>query len=304
MINKIIKFIKNPIWLVVFLNNRNIIKISDVKYLKIRYWCTFHKKLDLNNPQTFNEKLQWLKLYDRNDIYTQMVDKYEVKKIVANIIGDKYIIPTYGIYNNFDEIDFDILPKSFVIKCTHFGGGEGVYIIKDKSAANFNDIKRNINKIMKKNLFISGREWPYKNVKPRIIIEKYISNKMGVLNDFKLQTFNGKVGYSFVCTDRASGNVKFTFFDRNKKILSLKQCEANNDIKNAKLPNNYDEFVYLAEKLAKNIPEVRIDFYDVDGNIYFGEMTFFDSSGFGIFEPEEWDYKFGQMLKLPKQRDL
>lgn len=301
MFNKVIKFLKNPIWLLVFLNNRRIFCLPDKIYLKIIYWCNFNKKLNLDNPQTFNEKLQWLKLYDRKEIYSKMVDKYEVKKIIENSIGSEYVIPTYGVYQNFDEINFEELPSSFVIKCTHFGGNKGVVVVPDKSKINIKKIRKEINVVMKKNLFYSGREWPYKNVKPRIIVEKYVSDKSGILNDFKLQTFNGKVAYSFVCTNRALGNVKYTFFDKNKKFIPVMQCGAKNDLENAKLPNNYEKFVELAERLAKNLPEVRVDFYDVDGKIYFGELTFFDSSGFGKFEPEEWDYKFGQMLKLPKK---
>lgn len=300
MISKFIKLVKNPLWFIVFLNNRNIIKLSDERYLKIRFWCTFKKKLDLKNPKTFNEKLQWLKIYDRRELYTKLVDKYEVKKIVANVIGNEYVIPTYGVYDKFEDIDFNKLPNSFVIKCTHFGGGEGIFIVKNKNNMEKEKIRKNINKILRKSLFISGREWPYKNVVPRIIVEKYIVDKNGVLNDFKLQTFNGKVAYSFVCTDRLSKNVKFTFFDNKKNPIPVRQCGADNDFDNAKLPENYETFVVLAEKLAQGIPEVRVDFYDVDGKIYFGELTLFDSAGFGKFSPDEWDYKFGKMLELPK----
>lgn len=298
MKNKLIKVIKNPLWILVFLNNRGIHILNDKEYLKLRYKLVFNKKLDLINPRTFNEKLQYLKLYDRKDLYTKLVDKYEVKDYVAKLIGKEYVIPTYGVYNKFEEIDFDKLPNKFVIKTTHYGGNNGVFIVKDKNSLNTKNIKKVINRILKQNLYYSGREWPYKDVKPRIIIEKYLEDKNGDLNDFKIQTFNGKIGFSFVCTNRSSGNVRFTFYDRNKNFIPVTQSGALFDQKNGRLPKNYDKLVELSEKLAKGIPEVRIDFYDVDGKIYFGEYTFFDSSGFGKFNPEEMDYKFGSMLDL------
>lgn len=298
MLEKIKKVLKNPLLLFVFLNNNNILVLSDKTYLKLRYFASFKKRLNLDNPKTFNEKLQWLKLYDRNPIYTNMVDKYEVKKYIAEKIGEEYIIPTIGIYNSWDEIDFEKLPEQFVIKCTHDSGS--VIICKNKSEFNKKTAKRKIEKALKKNFFVNGREWPYKNVKPRIIIEDNICPKnCNNIEDFKLQTFNGKVAYSFVCTDRDT-EVKFTFFDKEKNFINVTQCEAKNDPENAKLPKNYDEMVELAEKIVKDIPEARVDFYNVNDKVYFGELTFFDTSGFGKFEPEEWDYKFGKMLDLSR----
>lgn len=279
------------------LDNLKMIKLSDEEYIKMKYYINFNKELDLNKPQTLNEKLQWLKINDHKDIYTKMVDKYEAKKYVSKIIGSKYIINTLGIYDKFDDIDFENLPSKFVIKCTHDSGG--VVICRDKSQLDIKKIKKKINKSLKRNYYILGREWPYKNVRPRIIVEEYIDNNDKTIVDYKFQTFNGKVAYSFVCTNRDQ-NVKYTFFDKEKKFINVRQCEADNDPKNVKLPENYDEMVKLAEILAKGITEVRVDFYSIKGKIYFGELTFFDSSGFGKFEPEEWDYKFGQMLDLSK----
>ena len=182
---------KNNIYNIIrFLSNKNSINwIPDSIVLKCIYRSELNKKLNLNNPKTFNEKLQWLKLYDRKDIYTTMVDKYEAKKYVAGIIGEEYIIPTIGIYNSFDEIDFDKLPKRFVMKCTHDSGG--IIICKDKS--NFNKVlaKKKIEKSLKKNYYYGGREWPYKNVKPRIIIEEYMEDKKHhELRDYKIFCFN------------------------------------------------------------------------------------------------------------------
>ena len=294
---KLIKILTHPNIIILYLMNKGHLRfLTDERYIRLRYYLEMGKKLNLINPQTFNEKLQWLKLHDKKDLYTTLVDKYEVKKYVKNIIGEEYIIPTICIYDKLEDINFDDLPNQFVMKCTHDSGG--LLICKDKSKLNIKEAKKNINKFFKRKYFYIHREWPYKNIKPRILIEKYITNKKGVLDDFKLQTFNGKVAYSFVCTDRAKGKVKYTFFDKNKKFIPVTQCGAPNDPQNAKLPNNYKKFVELAELLAKDIPEVRMDFYNVDGKIYFGEFTFFDAAGFGAFDPPEWDYKFGSMLDL------
>ena len=298
--NKIIELIKNPLYLIVFLNNRNLLNISDEKYLKIRYRATFGKKLNLKNPQTFNEKLQWLKLYDRKPEYTKMVDKYEVKKYVEKLIGKEYIIPTLGIYNTWEEIKFEELPNEFVIKCTHDSGS--VVICKNKDSFNKNKARKKIEKALKRNFYINGREWPYKNVKPRIIIEKYIEEmNSNSVKDYKLFVFNGKVKSSFIVTERDTGNPKFTFFDKDKKFIDIKQCGAEND-PSLEMPKQYDEMVKIAEKLAKATIQVRVDFYIINNKIYFGELTFFDSSGFGKFEPEEWDLKLGEMLELPNEK--
>ena len=169
------KVLKNPLWIIVFLNNRGFHILNDEKYIKLLYKLRCNKKLDLNQPKTFNEKLQWLKLHDRNPQYTKMVDKYEAKKYVASIIGEEYIIPTLGLYDKFDDINFNELPNQFVIKCTHDSGGN--IIVKDKKNFSVDDAKKKIEKCLKNNFFYSGREWPYKNVKPRIIIEKYMEDK-------------------------------------------------------------------------------------------------------------------------------
>ena len=188
--------------------------VPDKMYLKMKFRLKMNKKLDLNQPKTFNEKLQWLKLNDRKDIYTIMVDKYEVKKYVANIIGEEHIIPTIGIYDKFDNIDFDKLPNQFVIKCTHDSGG--LVIVKDKSKINIDKIRKKINKHLKRDYYFLGREWPYKNVQPRIIVEKYMSNNGKELEDYKIHNFNGNPKLILVCKDRYT-NVGLTedFFDEN-----------------------------------------------------------------------------------------
>lgn len=297
--NRVLRILKHPSLILLKLSTLGIIRLNDKLYVKLKYLKKFDKKLNLKNPQTFNEKMQWLKLYDRKDIYTTMVDKYEAKEYVGKIIGMEHIIPTLGIYDNFDDIDFDKLPKQFVMKCTHDSGG--LVIVKDKSKLNIEEARKKINKSLKTNYYLTGREWPYKNIKPRIIIEKFMyrSGGKGVI-DYKFQMMNGKLRYCYVCTDRDKGKVKFTHYDANKKFMDLIQKGYLNDPENGKLPKTYDEMLKYAKILSKDIPSIRVDFYDIDGKIYFGELTFFDSAGFLEFEPREWDYKFGQMLDLSK----
>ena len=276
----------------------NLIKLKDEQFLKILYKKTFGRDLNLDNPKRFNEKLQWLKLYDRNPKYTKMVDKYEAKKYVASIIGDKYIIPTLGIYDEFNQINFEKLPDQFVIKCTHDSGG--LVICKDKAKLDIKKSKKIINKSLKRNYYYPGREWPYKNVKPRIIIEKYMEEKnYSQLNDYKFMCFNGKVNCSFVCSERDNKKegLAVTFFDINWEKMPFKR-HYRNSIKKIDKPKNYDLMIKLAEQLSENIPFVRVDFYEIDGKVYFGELTFYPGSGLEEFEPDYLDEKLGNLIDL------
>ena len=277
------------------------IPMSDKSYLKLLYWDRFKKKLDLNNPKSFNEKLQWLKLYDRNPEYTNLVDKYEAKKIVSKIIGDKYLIPTLGVWENFDNIDFDKLPNEFVLKCTHDSGG--LVIIKDKSNMDRKLAKKLLVKALKRNFFYPGREWPYKNIRPRIIAEKYMStDNSEELNDYKFMCFNGKCEMCFTCTERfSSDEVKVTFFDLEWNELPFERYHKKSDIHIPK-PSKLDEMIHLAELLAKGIDFVRVDFYEIEGAVYFGEMTFYPGSGLEPFQPEQWDYLIGKKIVLSNSK--
>ena len=279
------------------LKQKALLVLPDRLYLSLMYHLKFKKKMNWKNPQTYNEKLQWLKLHDRKDIYTKMVDKYEVKKYVASIIGEEYIVPTLGVYNKFDEIDFDELPNRFVIKCTHDSGG--LAIVKDKSKMNLSEIRGRIDESLKHNYYYSGREWPYKNVKPRIIIEKYMEDKRDKeLRDYKLFCFNGHFKVIFIATNRqGEGETCFDFFNERFEHLPFTNGHPNAPVLPHK-PENFDKMIELAEKLSEGIPQVRVDFYDVDGKIYFGEMTFFHWSGMMPFKPEEWDKKMGDMIDL------
>ncbi len=273
--------------------------MDDETYLKLSFRARMGKSLNLKNPQTFSEKLQWLKLYNRQPIYTKLVDKYEVKPIVAKQIGEKYIIPTLGVWDKFDDIDFSELPDQFVLKCTHDSGG--LIVVKDKAKLDIDKARTKINRCLAHSFYWGMREWPYKDVKPRIIAEQYMEDtKTGELRDYKFFCFDGEVKALFIASDRmAKGEeTKFDFFDENYKHLPFTNGHPNADILPEK-PVCFEEMKRLAAKLSKGIPHVRVDFYEVDGKVYFGEMTFFHWSGMTPFVPEEWDYRFGSWIKLP-----
>ena len=269
----------------------------DKKYLEILFKYVMGKKCDFKNPQTFNEKLQWLKIYDRNPFYTQLVDKYEVRKFVKARIGNKHLIPCLGVWNNFNEIDFSKLPNQFVLKCTHDSGG--LIICKDKSKLNLKDAKKKIEHCLRRRYFLNTREWPYKNVQPKIIAEEYMVDESGYeLKDYKFFCFDGMPKAMFIATDRGT-DTKFDFFDTEFHHLPFTNGHPNAN-KEIKKPENFTEMIHIAKLLSKGIPEVRVDLYNVNGKIFFGEMTFFHWSGLMPFEPEEWDYKFGSWIKLPE----
>ena len=227
-----------------------------------------------------------------------MVDKYAAKKYVANIIGKQYIIPTLGVWETFDEIDFDKLPNQFVLKTTHDSGS--VIICKDKTNFDKSHAREVLNGSLQRDFYLLGREWPYKNVPRRIIAEKYMEDKFGEFRDFKFFCFDGKVKALFIATDRFTKgeDTKFDFFDVNFNHLPF-----TNGHPNAKLPiikpETFDKMKELSEVLSYDQPHIRVDFYEVYGKIYFGELTFFHFSGLVPFNPIDWDYKFGEWIKLP-----
>ncbi|MDD6147429.1 MAG: ATP-grasp fold amidoligase family protein [Lachnospiraceae bacterium] len=269
--------------------------MSDEQFLKKEFFLVMGKPLDLDNPKTFNEKLQWLKIHNRKPEYTTMVDKYAAKQYVADKIGSQYIIPTLGVWDHFDDIDFDALPDQFVLKCTHDSGG--LVICKNKSKLDKKAAKRKIEHCLRRKYFYIYREWPYKDVKPRIIAEKYMTNGNGEdLNDYKLMCFNGKVKTTFVCSDRFSKDgLKVTFYDTDWRRMPFERHYPASKTEIDK-PQTYEEMITLAEKLAFGIPFVRVDFYEINGNIYFGELTFFPGSGYEEFTPEEWDKTLGDWI--------
>lgn len=277
--------------------------IPDKLYLKMIYLLEIGKKLNLDNPQTYNEKLQWLKLYDRNLLYTQLVDKYEVRKYIANSIGEDYLIPLIGVYDSFDEIDFDVLPNEFVLKCTHDSGG--VVICTDKSKLKIAAAKRKINDCLKRNFYYIGREWPYKNVKPRIICEKYLVDEADIeLKDYKFMCFNGKARCAFVCLNRNSPTgLNVDFYDMDWNPMPFERHYPSSRKKIDK-PKNYCKMIEFAEKLSKDIPFVRVDFYEANKQLYLGELTFYPGSGFEEFTPESYDELLGSWIILPIEKIL
>ena len=273
--------------------------IPDRAYIQMYYFAHFKKFCNLKNPKTYNEKLNWLKLHDKNPIYTRIVDKFEAKEYVKDIIGDQYIIPTLGVWDNFDDIDFDELPQQFVLKCTH--DSEGLVIVKDKDKLDKEMAKNKIESALKQNFFYIGREWPYKNVKPRIIAEKYMEDHIdGELRDYKFFCFDGEPKAMFVASDRASDNVKFDYFDLNFNHLDIKQKYPHAE-QPLRKPVTFEKMIELSKVLSKGFPHVRVDFYEVDGQLYFGELTFYHFSGFMPFEPNKWDKIFGDWIKLPQR---
>lgn len=295
-------FLKNPINILLKLDNMRIIRIPDKKYLEIVYKNKFHKKLNLDNPQTFNEKLQWLKLYDRNPEYTKMVDKYEAKKYVASLIGEEYIIPTIGVYDKFDDIDFNKLPNQFVIKCTHDSGG--LVICKDKSKLDIKKVRKMINKSLKRKYFYLWREWPYKNVKPRIIIEKYMINEDKLeLKDYKFFCFEGLPKFMYISNDlndHLNQETYTDFFDMQFNKIKMKFKSPNSpDGINIEKPKNFDKMIEYSKLLAKGILHVRIDWYEINGRLYFGEITFYHNGGYFEVHPQELNKKIGDMINLP-----
>ena len=266
--------------------------------LKMGYW------LDLKHPNTFNEKLQWLKLYNKKPEYTMMVDKYAVKDYVTSIIGEKFIIPTLGVWNKPEEIDWDKLPERFVLKTTHGGGSNGVVICKDKSRFDSKRAIEKLNKSLKQDIFKTLREWPYKDVPKRIIAETYMEDSQTKeLPDYKFFCFDGEVKALFIATERGSGDVKFDYFDRFFNHLDLIQQHPMSG-RNIEKPKCFDEMIRIAEKLSKDIPQVRIDLYEVDGQVYFGEYTFTHHGGVVPFHPKKWDYEFGSWVKLPSKKNV
>lgn len=270
--------------------------IDDKIFVSLIYLCKLHKRLNLKNPKTYNEKLQWLKLYYRKPEYTKLVDKYEVKEYVANIIGKEHVIPTIGMWEKAEEIDFRSLPNQFVLKTTHDSGG--LYVCKDKSRINEDEIIKIMAKSLKRNYYRLHREYPYKNVKRRIIAEEFMNDDSGKgLRDYKFFCFDGEPKIMFVATDRPH-DTRFDFFDMDFNHLPITQGHPQ-AIKPIGKPKGFDEMKKMAALLSKDMPHVRVDFYDINGKVYFGELTFFHYSGIVPFVPEEWDETIGNWLKLP-----
>lgn len=272
--------------------------LPDPIYLRLIYLFIIGKPLSLKNPRTFNEKIQWLKIHDRNPRHTDMVDKLAVKDIVTKIAGSEYVIPTLKVYNSVEEIDLSELPEAFVLKTTHGGGSGGVVVCKDKNKLDIQTAKAKLLKSLhsKDSRY---REWPYSNVPRKILVEKYMEDENGELRDYKFFCMNGEPKFLFMASGRMKEDaLTFDFLDMDYKWLPVRNGHPNSKTPPQK-PQNFDKMIELARKLSQGEAFVRVDLYNIRGKIYFGEYTFFHFSGLTPFEPEEWDKKFGDMIELP-----
>ena len=300
MSSKLKDFINNPQYFITSPAAKGYLDwVPDAVYLKILYRIVTHRKLHLRHPKHYNEKLQWMKLHDRKPEYARMVDKYEVRSYIAELLGEEYLIPCLGVYSSFEDIDFDKLPDRFVIKCTHDSGS--VVICKDKSAFDIESARNQINAGMKRNYYSTYREWPYKGVKPRIIIEQYMDGDDGDLKDYKVMCFDGKALMVQTHENRFVEGKEHTqtFYDRDWKILDLKQFGLEPVDEPGERPALMDEIFRLSEIVSRDMCHVRVDWYIIDEKIYFGEITFYDGSGFDAFLTEDMEEYMGSLIKLP-----
>lgn len=298
--NRIIKAIANPrhSFTVIF---QRICQywMPDKLYLYILYRLVFGRSLNLKNPVTFNEKLNWMKLYGRKPVYTRMADKYEVKQFVKELIGEQYVVKNYGVYESWDEIVFEALPNTFVIKGTHDSGG--AYVCKNKLSFNQIKVREKIELNQSHNFYYWYREWPYKNIKPRIIVDELLDDHTGnELRDYKFWCFNGIPTFMY-CTIKGK-DVYENFYDMDFKPVMIDHGFPRHQPEFEK-PKNFELMVQLASRLSEGVPFVRVDFFDVEGRVYFGEFTFFDWGGMRPFKCD-WDKKLGELLVLPSKQEF
>ncbi len=301
MIKKIIKGICHPsVALRFFISVSHYFdNMNDESYIRLLWRIKFLRNLNLETPQGYNEKLQWLKLHDHNPSYTKMVDKYLVKPYVSGIIGEEYIIPTLGVWDKPEDIDFSSLPQQFVLKTNHTGGGGGVVICRDKSSFNISKAIKELSCSMKGDVYKELREWPYKNVDKKIIAEKYMEDNSGNLNDFKVLCFSGKAKLIEYHANRYSGHHTQDFYDTNWNKTEISQG-GRNTMSEVVVPRpvTLEKMIQLSEQLTKDMPHCRVDWYEVKGKLYFGELTFYDSSGFDKFDRKEDELLLGSWIDL------
>ena len=296
--NAIHSLIHNPKHFVAAILHRVGGRLPDKTYIKWVYYLECGHRLNLDNPLRFNEKLNWLKLYYHNPQWTQMVDKYAVKELVSARVGSEFVVPSLGVWDIAEDIEWDKLPDRFVLKTNHDSGNNGVFICKDKSKIDKAKWTKNINASLGRDTSIPGREWPYKDVKRCVFAEEYLEDTSGELRDYKFFCFNGVVKYLYIATERQSGNLKFNFFDDNFNPLDIEQAHPRSDKPIVK-PKAFEQMKEIAAKLSNGLPEVRVDLYEVSGKIYFGEFTFFSLCGTATFHPDEWDFVWGEQIQLP-----
>lgn len=290
---------KNPLLAIVGVLSLDIFHwIPDSLFLKIAYRCRLGRKLCLEDPKTFNEKLQWLKLHDRNPEYITYVDKYAVREHIRSTIGAEHLIPLLGVWEDVQSIDFDALPERCVLKCTHDSGG---VIFYDRSTSDVETVKKQLASTLKTNFYLRGREWPYKHAKRKIIAEPLLQDgtTTGGLKDYKFLCFNGNPEMLMVCSSRTSMGLNVTFFDLDWNRLPFERHypAAPEPLPR---PDSLDKMIGIAKQLSAGIPFVRVDLYEINGQIYFGELTLYPGCGFEEFSPEQWDTRLGDMLRLPE----
>ena len=290
--------------LIFALSARGFLKwVPDKPYLKMRFKiASGGETLDLKNPKTFNQKLQWLKIYDRKPIYTTMVDKYEAKKFVGNRIGAEYIVQNYGVWDKFDDIDFDSLPEQFVLKCTHDSGG--LVVCRNKSTLDKEKAREKIERSLKRNYYHSGREWPYKNVKKKIIAEKYLSDfdSEDGITDYKFYCFDGEPKFLYVSKgleDHSTARISFLTLDWQFAPFGRRDFKPFENL--PPKPQNYEKMLEICKILSKGCPFLRVDLYECSGQIYFSELTFFPCGGVMPFKNKTDDEKLGELIKLPER---
>ena len=294
------KAFSHPEKIVLNLGRRGLLNwMPDETYLGLVCRLVFHKKLDLSKPETFNEKLQWLKIHDRKPEYPQMADKYEAKQYISSAIGEEYIIENYGVWDSFDAVDLDSLPDQFVLKCTHDSGG--VVICKDRSSFDLDAARKKIETSLKRNFYYFGRDWPYKDIRPRILAEKYLKEKDGKeIADYKVHCFEGEPKVILVCKDiyQSSGMTE-DFYDVQWNHLDVCRPGISHSAETIEKPVHLEKMLEISKRLSSSMHFLRIDFYEYDEKLYFGEMTFYPSSGFTPFVPEEADLTFGKWIDCP-----
>ena len=295
------KAVTHPKLLAEYLLTKNAARISDDrKYIRWKYWLTFGEKCNLDNPKTFQEKLQWIKLNDRKPIYHQMVDKYDAKRFIAERVGEEYVIPTLGVWDRFEDVDFDSLPNQFIIKNTHDSGT--YFICKDKSKLDIKEVrKRLLIDSRKEDYYVFSREWPYKGLKHRIIAEPLLNDKRSeYLTDYKFFTFNGEPRFFYITSNRGGdGGLKEDFFNLDGELLDINQYGYYNNNVTPELPKKMSEMIDISRILSRGTYHLRVDFYEVDDLVYCGELTFFDGGGFSPFTPSKYNRILGDWIKLP-----
>ncbi len=278
--------------------------IPDKQMICLQYWMKTGRRLNLKNPKRYTEKLQWYKLYYRNSLMAQCADKYEVrayieKKGLGNILNE-----CYGVYQSEDDIDFDVLPEQFVIKATNGAGGVGIDICKDKSQLDITKLKKELHEWLKPQKNGGGREWVYYQYKPKLMIEKYLAPGKGEnsLVDYKFFCFNGEPYCLYVMNERfTEGGVRQNIYDLDFNVMPYMREKIKPIRTKINKPDNFDEMIEIARKLSGDFPYVRVDLYDIDGRVYFGELTFFPESGYYDFEPDEFDFILGEKFEIKER---